>query len=164
MIRNKDLRLKLTEQAHRLLLQVSQSSDLTMQAYVERLIASHLREKLAQARALVEVAGEETVETPSTRIQRWVYFVQRGHGGAIKIGSADNVAARIRALQTGSDCQLTLLHECLEAPGLTERALHTKFKHLRLAGEWFKGEPALLAFIDSLQADHGGIELGGGSA
>jgi len=73
------------------------------------------------------------------RGERFVYFIQSGERGPIKIGAAANPFARLRELQTGNPYQLRLL--LAEDAGChawaLERALHRRFASSRLGGEWF---------------------------
>lgn len=80
-----------------------------------------------------------------------VYFLQHDVAGPIKIGGAFNIDQRIRLLQTGNPCALTLRgYMPVERSGdmyTVERAHHQRFWYLRLTGEWFRAEPDLLQFI-----------------
>lgn len=81
----------------------------------------------------------------------FVYFVQAGDGhGAIKIGFASNVPARIATLQTGCPLDLRLL---AAIPGTyqTEREIQTHFADVRLRGEWFAPEPGFVAFVERMR-------------
>lgn len=80
-----------------------------------------------------------------------VYFVQCGDGGPIKIGYVtgnclEQVEKRIYVLQVGSPYPLKLLLVMAGAV-CKERSLQKQFAHLHIRGEWFKPEPALLAYI-----------------
>ena len=75
-----------------------------------------------------------------------VYFVQSVATHAIKIGKANDVGARKRDLQTGTDRELILLGS-IPADASTEGELHGMFEHLQIRGEWFSPGPELLAFI-----------------
>lgn len=80
-----------------------------------------------------------------------VYFIQHGEGGEIKIGTTcGNPYARMSTLQTGTPLELRLL---VSIPGgvAEEVAVHERFAALRVRGEWFRPEPALLEFIASLR-------------
>lgn len=71
-----------------------------------------------------------------------VYFIG-AEGGPIKIGKATDVKKRLSSHQTSNP-------EALRVYGVMrgdESAIHQKFEHLRLRGEWFRREPELLAFI-----------------
>jgi predicted DNA-binding transcriptional regulator AlpA len=81
-----------------------------------------------------------------------VYFIRAGQG-AIKIGIARDPRKRLFELQVGTSDELRILHTI---PGTedTERALHERFAHLRLRGEWFRAGFDLLRFIaDRMRAD-----------
>jgi len=79
-----------------------------------------------------------------------IYFARKAEDGPIKIGFTSGAAdARLSELQTGNPSQL---HVLATATGdkQVEKALHSRFSHLRIRGEWFRGEPELLGFIDGL--------------
>jgi sRNA-binding protein len=92
-------------------------------------------------------------ETPFAGHQSKVYFVQAGPGGPIKIGIADDLAARVAGLQTANAAKLSLLTWC--HGGLPrERELHRQFAALRLHGEWFQPGDELRALIARIQQEH----------
>jgi predicted GIY-YIG superfamily endonuclease len=71
-----------------------------------------------------------------------VYFIRAGEHGAIKIGVAKNVKARLDQLQTGNHQDLQIIH-VIEAKGEAhafnlEAELHNIYKHENIRGEWFK--------------------------
>jgi len=88
----------------------------------------------------------------------WVYFIQAGDDGPIKIGITKNVESRRAGLQPGSPIVLSLL---CAIPGTraNERMLHKHFADDRLHGEWFNPHPELLEYIDDL---HGHSHYQGG--
>lgn len=75
-----------------------------------------------------------------------VYFIQQGESGSIKIGYSKNPAQRLATLQTGHS---EPLHMRAMAPGsmAQERALHDRFAHLRVSGEWFRPGEDLVAYM-----------------
>jgi len=75
-----------------------------------------------------------------------VYFVQQGDNGAIKIGCSKDPSKRLAALQTGHSETLRLL-TCAPGTQQQERALHDRFAHLRVSGEWFRPGDDLLSYI-----------------
>lgn len=75
-----------------------------------------------------------------------VYFIQQGDSGAIKIGCSKNPSQRLQGLQTGHSEPLRLLTCAVGSQG-QERALHDRFAHLRVSGEWFRPAEDLLAYI-----------------
>lgn len=80
-----------------------------------------------------------------TAIQ-WVYFIQAGPSGPVKIGTTGDLKKRLAGLQTSTAADLVMLGVI---PGGREKeaALHTQFQHLRMRGEWFVPDPDLLGFI-----------------
>lgn len=67
----------------------------------------------------------------------FVYFLQSGPSGPIKIGWSQDVERRIEQLQTANAQRLVLLGT-LRGRMEDEAALHTRFAHLRMEGEWFQ--------------------------
>lgn len=93
-------------------------------------------------------AGEPTPgPRPPHPPKEWVYFVQQGADGPIKIGYSKDPVARFVSLQTGSAVQHRYLGNI---PGTreTERTLHARFWGAHVRGEWFDPTPELLAYID----------------
>lgn len=79
--------------------------------------------------------------------ETFVYFVQSGDDGAIKIGWSSDPDNRISDLQTGNPVVLRLLC-CLIGGASIERALHERFANHRLQGEWFAPHEDILLFIE----------------
>lgn len=93
-------------------------------------------------------AGEKRVLGPEEIGQ--VYFIS--NGAAIKIGWSGAPKLRLQTLQGSSHQPLTIL-ATFDGTKSDERALHERFAHLRLKGEWFRSEASLLAFIEMLRTD-----------
>lgn len=75
-----------------------------------------------------------------------VYFIRRGLTGDVKIGSASDPVKRLKQLQTGQSAPLRLMRLfCGELQ--EERALHARFAHLSIAGEWFRFHPDMLGDV-----------------
>jgi hypothetical protein len=87
----------------------------------------------------------------SGEISRFVYFIEAGKGGDIKIGVANDVDRRMRSLQSATTKTLRLI---VAIPGdqADERGLHRRFNHERLNGEWFKSRGDVRSFVDTLLA------------
>jgi hypothetical protein len=78
-----------------------------------------------------------------------VYFVRFGEFGPIKIGKTDrDPRIRLGWLQNGSPVTLRLLAVINEPDEEhSEEALHRRFAHLRIRGEWFDSTRELTDFI-----------------
>lgn len=88
--------------------------------------------------------------TRSRRKDGVVYFIQGTAIPLIKIGIANNVVSRLYSLQSGSPDELRLL-TTQPGGGLVEKTLHDRFSHLRVRGEWFRPEPELIEYIESVK-------------
>lgn len=73
-----------------------------------------------------------------------VYFLRAGD--AIKIGYTTNLAARQRALETGSAVPMELL-AAIPGDRSEEARLHREWWHLHIRGEWFRADEELLRYI-----------------
>ena len=81
----------------------------------------------------------------------YVYFIQSGSDGPVKIGRSIKPKRRLPQLQTGNPDELILRHVI---PGdlAAEQRLHHHFEPARIRGEWFGREylPIILAFAGGL--------------
>ena len=66
----------------------------------------------------------------------FIYFIQMGYVGPIKIGLAKDPEKRVTALQVSSPYALRLIYA---TPGgaNTEREIHREYNRYRIRGEWF---------------------------
>lgn len=99
------------------------------------------REQAERVRRAVEVPRPTRVTA-----KPHVYFVQQGDSGAIKIGCSKDPTKRLATLQCGHSEHLRML-TCAPGTQQQERALHDRFAHLRVSGEWFRPGDDLLAYI-----------------
>lgn len=99
--------------------------------------------------AFLRPAVEAMEKAVAQRDGASVYFAAAGD--RIKIGWSRKVGTRIAQLQTGNPEPVVLL---ATVPGglSRERALHRRFDHLRVAGEWFAAAPELTAYIAAIDA------------
>ena len=92
--------------------------------------------------------------------KKYVYFIQNGKDGPIKIGVTNNPRNRLCSLQTGSPWPYILLVVVSDQSGLPSSAryyeqwLHKKFRRFRLNGEWFDPVPEILEFIKDPRSEH----------
>lgn len=84
-------------------------------------------------------------------VDRFVYFIQAGENGPIKIGMSLDPVKRMACLQVSRNEKLRLLAVMVGGRS-SEKALHQRFKNLRLSGEWFRPKKSLLAFIDIVKS------------
>lgn len=73
----------------------------------------------------------------------WIYFVQAGSEGPIKIGIACDPRQRFFVLQSANPTELLPLGRYLGTPA-EEKRLHAEFAAHRIRGEWFEPTRALL--------------------
>lgn len=83
----------------------------------------------------------------------WVYFIQAGKNGAVKIGWTRQPDRRFRALQTSQHSQLRFLG-VIPGDRTLERQLHQRFAVHRMKGEWFKRSGVVGAIMPMI-LDHG---------
>lgn len=89
----------------------------------------------------------------------WVYFIQEGTDGPIKIGfTASNPRARMLALQTGN-AKLLRLVAATCGTQQDEQHLHERFASLRMQGEWFRAAPELVGFVNGVSWSERNIDL-----
>jgi hypothetical protein len=84
----------------------------------------------------------------------YVYFIQQGDDGPIKIGTAGWREGRLTDLQVGNPTALKIIgsrlcHSYGEARDL-EAALHRGYAPQRIRGEWFESTKELLVEIGQL--------------
>lgn len=82
-------------------------------------------------------------DSPQAEIEK-TYIVKNESNGLIKIGKANNPYERIKSLETGSGCALTV---CKIIPINIERELHKRFAHLRVFREWFRDDGSIAEFV-----------------
>lgn len=98
-------------------------------------------------RGWIDVALRDSATAPLRRFRgqaTFVYFIQCGSNGPIKIGWAADPAVRLAELQSANPLPLTLIGSFI-GDRSAEAALHREFQEYRLHGEWFRPTPAILA-------------------
>lgn len=85
----------------------------------------------------------------------YVYFLQMGEDGPIKIGFSQDVCERVASLQTNQPFPLRLIGVEIGSFA-TEKALHRRFLvyQTRPNSEWFFPKPELLEYIGKLNPDN----------
>lgn len=79
----------------------------------------------------------------------FVYVIQQGPDGPIKLGCAVDPGARLASMQSGNPDKLALLGVCRGNRGV-ERMLLTTFIRHRIRGEWFSPAREILDFAETL--------------
>lgn len=112
------------------------------------------------------IAGDPSTEPPAA-VEYWrraltntgspplfVYFIQSGDSGPVKIGQARNPLTRIAELQCGNPETLHLRAIVL-ATNTLERELHYAWKNHAVRGEWFADgvQEALVELARATQQD-----------
>ena len=73
--------------------------------------------------------------------------------GLIKFGKANDPAARVKALGTGSPYPLRLL-AFVDWHDDIERLIHAAFKKQRVNGEWFEPDDHIESFVNTMMCPH----------
>jgi Meiotically Up-regulated Gene 113 (MUG113) protein len=82
---------------------------------------------------------------------RRVYFIQCGDvAGPVKIGISGDVQQRLDGIQSHNPHVCRLLGT-MAGGRLMEEALHRRFSHSRIRGEWFYPNPFVLKFVRDLR-------------
>jgi hypothetical protein len=79
----------------------------------------------------------------------FVYFVQSGTKGDIKIGYSINVKKRVQTLKTAMPEGIKLIG-FITGDSALEKALHWKFRTLRKNGEWFKCDNDIIDYLNTV--------------
>lgn len=82
----------------------------------------------------------------------WVYAIQAGEGGPVKIGTAKTPWERLKTLQTGNHEDLRGLAAWRAWP-VEEKQIHKEFAHAHIRGEWFHPDPDLIELVLRLGDD-----------
>ncbi len=78
-----------------------------------------------------------------------IYFIRCPYFNAIKIGKALDPERRMRGFQIGCPAKLMLIG-CAIGGKREEKQFHEMFRHLHIRGEWFKADPGMIQFIESM--------------
>lgn len=76
----------------------------------------------------------------------YVYAIQAGDDGPVKIGLAKCPAERRATLQCGNHLDLRGLAAWRDLP-CEEKLIHEEFAHARIRGEWFEPVPELIEYV-----------------
>jgi hypothetical protein len=102
---------------------------------------------MAEARDALALLSEMRRGNPPT----YIYAIQAGGTGPVKIGLTNSPRARLKTLQTASPWPLKGIALWCGA-AFEEKLLHEMFAESRLEGEWFQPSPELLDTLAFLGA------------
>jgi hypothetical protein len=114
-----------------------------------RMMPAH--ERLALAREVVD--AELAAQDPPL----WMYAIQAGHFGAVKLGITRDPRDRLRELQTSNAEPLRLV-AAWRSFREEERQIHEEFADLRLRGEWFRPHDEILRLVRGMAATYRGYK------
>lgn len=80
---------------------------------------------------------------------KYVYFIQKGTTGPVKIGISGDLRARFNMISTHSDEPITLL-AAFAGDEIDERNIQKKFSSFHRRGEWFSPDSMLIKYISDL--------------
>jgi hypothetical protein len=110
------------------------------------------KEEKRKEREAVKLAKvQEKAAEPSNPRGMYVYFVQAGENGPIKIGFSTDPDRRIKALRTAMSEELIVL-KVVKGGRQLEKTLHDRFSEIHRRGEWYEPTTELLEFVNGLQA------------
>lgn len=102
---------------------------------------------IGQSRRRPPVASPPTYRRPGRQM---VYFI-RAESGHIKIGISHHPKKRMWDLQTACPFELELIGAVRTADAASyEKAIHEYFAAHRVQGEWFRPDPEIESYIESL--------------
>ena len=126
---------------------------------LDHLLPAHMRPKPEEPRVRPRRAPEHIAAMSKAAVIKrrmhtpgWVYFVQAGQGGPIKIGITKTVYDRLINAQTFCPVPLLFLG-AFEGTGVQEQELQFELGAIRFRGEWYWPHETLLARIAKLTAD-----------
>ena len=83
----------------------------------------------------------------------YLYFIQAGKDGPIKIGITNDIEKRLKSLQTANSKKLEVLYYTkTSSPRKSEKLLHDHFRENNINGEWFRPDKYLLDHIEKLKS------------
>ena len=106
-------------------------------------------EELIERLRLPEYAYVGEGGNAQSTLTEYVYFIQQGDNGPIKIGYSAEPEKRLQTLSTASPYPLRIL-KTLKGGKSLEQELHIRFADHQLEGEWFAPDDDLLDFMNDI--------------
>jgi hypothetical protein len=98
----------------------------------------------------IDVFRFKVEQVPSIeRRKQYVYVIRATHSGNVKIGIAVDPTARLLDLQCSNWEELEIV-ATIRGSREDERKIHRRFAEHRIAREWFRPAPEVLAWIEDL--------------
>ena len=85
----------------------------------------------------------------NSRTKKFLYFIQSGDKGPIKIGTTYDLMKRLKELQVGNPKVLRLL--AATTTGYYEGGIHNQFYRSHIRGEWYRPVKDLLDLIKKIR-------------
>lgn len=101
--------------------------------------------------SMTPIHAEQSISLKRHR-GRFVYMMQAGSDGPIKIGVADSPAKRRTQLQHAHYETIKIIR-LFRGSRKDELRLHAMFQHLLIRGEWFRNDPALFSDVGLVELD-----------
>lgn len=83
----------------------------------------------------------------------WIYAIQAGENGPVKIGVSRDPAMRLATLQRSNHAELRGIAAWRDLAQM-EKVLHKAYAHVRIRGEWFQPTPELIEEVTHLGGDY----------
>lgn len=81
----------------------------------------------------------------------WMYAIQAGDSGPVKLGIAKSPRLRMKTLQTGNAEVLRVI-ATWRIPIAAEKEIHAELAAHHIRGEWFRPHPEVIAFVQASDA------------
>jgi hypothetical protein len=79
----------------------------------------------------------------------FIYFIQAGDDGPIKIGSAKSPGERLATHQTSNHEELRIVATIPASSRNLERSIHASFAKHHIRGEWYHPAPEIMKIIET---------------
>lgn len=115
---------------------------------IEELSARGPVNTLARARLAAEALVEHLRTSPTCT---WLYFIQAGESGPVKIGISETPLRRMANMQVGNHERLRLI-AVARVPIDAESDLHARLFEHHVHGEWFRPATAVIEIAQAYEA------------
>ena len=120
-----------------------------LRSWIQRLGMDDVLTQLAVEEGYVLSSRRQSPRNAACPDPAFVYFIQAGEGGPVKIGWSSNIKVRMESAQVDNPEPLALLAYVPGGPEIEAR-LHHRFREAHLRGEWFRPVRDLLDLIEEI--------------